>query len=507
MCFRLNTNYSTVYKVRRLSDYCIYALKKVKLGQLNDKEKANALNEVRILASINHQNIIQYKEAFIDEHTSNLCIVMEYGENGDLYERILNQKERKMYLPENHIWKYFIQITRALAHLHSMDTVHRDLKCANVFLMKDGTIKLGDLNVSKVCHGESLMFTQTGTPYYASPEVWRDKPYDYKCDIWSLGCVLYEITTLNPPFKAKDMKTLFKKVVKGHYPDIPYHYSDDLRNIIAMCLRVNMTSRPGASHLLQTKEVTKKMFLFEDECENNENTDPNQSRDTLLQTIKIKNNRKDNIFSLNNRLPKSKYNGFKSTKRSQSHEIKGSNPPNIFKEVFGRQSKRRLNTSKLTLLKKKINQSSSIQRRMKENENNYDNEFRPENNATKPRIGTVPQNKGIKKEGVTRIVLPKIRKKGYSNLENSHNGNNICLMKNCLPNLSKVHKSTHEMLPKERYLKYKSLLNKKKVETERYPPFGEKSRLQSSNSSQNMNAQEMALDKVYGTIDQQRNKL
>lgn len=103
-------------------------LNKVQLGRLSDKEKLNALNEVRILASINHPNIIEYKEAFIDEPTSCLCIIMEYGDNGDLYERIVKQKERKMYLPENHIWKYFIQITRALAHLHAMDTVHRDLK-------------------------------------------------------------------------------------------------------------------------------------------------------------------------------------------------------------------------------------------------------------------------------------------------------------------------------------------------------------------------------------------
>jgi NIMA (never in mitosis gene a)-related kinase len=112
---------------------------------------------------------------------------MEYADNGDLYERIVKQKDRKMYLPENHIWKYMLQITKALKHLHGLDTVHRDLKCANIFLMKDGTVKLGDLNVSKVCHGEGLMFTQTGTPYYASPEVWKDKPYDAKSDIWSLG--------------------------------------------------------------------------------------------------------------------------------------------------------------------------------------------------------------------------------------------------------------------------------------------------------------------------------
>jgi len=86
-----------------------------------------------------------------------------------------------------------------------MKILHWDLKCANVFLNEDGTVKLGDLNVSKVTKHSGLAETQTGTPYYASPEVWQDKAYDFWSDIWSLGCVLYEIITLNPPFTATSM--------------------------------------------------------------------------------------------------------------------------------------------------------------------------------------------------------------------------------------------------------------------------------------------------------------
>lgn len=78
--------------------------------------------------------------------------------------------------------------------------MHRDIKSANVFLNKDGCAKLGDLNVSKLASKEGLNYTQTGTPYYASPEVWRDEPYTFVSDIWSVGCVLYEILTLQPPF-------------------------------------------------------------------------------------------------------------------------------------------------------------------------------------------------------------------------------------------------------------------------------------------------------------------
>jgi len=91
------------------------------------------------------------------------------------------------------------------------------------------------MNVSKVAK-KGLLYTQTGTPYYASPEVWRDQPYDHKSDIWSLGCVLYESITLKPPFRAEDMQGLYKKVLKGIYPKIPTQYSQDLQMILKSLL-------------------------------------------------------------------------------------------------------------------------------------------------------------------------------------------------------------------------------------------------------------------------------
>lgn len=84
--------------------------------------------------------------------------------------------------------------------------------------------KLGDFNVSKIVKS-GLSHTQTGTPYYASPEVWKDLPHDKKSDIWSLGCVLYEMCALQPPFKAENMQALYGVVIKGKYPSIPLHYS------------------------------------------------------------------------------------------------------------------------------------------------------------------------------------------------------------------------------------------------------------------------------------------
>ena len=120
--------------------------------------------------------------------------------------------------------------------MHDLNIMHRDLKSANVFLNKDFTIKLGDMNVSKVVNSRNLNYTQTGTPYYASPEVWKDEPYDFKSDIWSLGCVLYEMICLKPPFQATDMSGLYKKVIKGQFPRIPKNYSQDLWNLVSSML-------------------------------------------------------------------------------------------------------------------------------------------------------------------------------------------------------------------------------------------------------------------------------
>lgn len=106
--------FSIVYKVHRKSDRKEYALKKVKIGQLKNKEKENALNEIRILASISHPNIIGYKEAFISAEDNTLCIIMEYAGGGDLYQKIVDCKKRRAYIPESIIWRYLIQMTKGL---------------------------------------------------------------------------------------------------------------------------------------------------------------------------------------------------------------------------------------------------------------------------------------------------------------------------------------------------------------------------------------------------------
>lgn len=284
-------SFSKVYKVKSKATKELLALKQVRLGPLSSKEKENALNEVRILASIHHENIIAYKEAFIDEDSRTLCVVMEFAENGDVLMKINHHKQNRTYFSEQEIWDCLVQVTLGIKALHDMRIMHRDLKCANIFIGKNGKYKLGDLNVSKVMKS-GMARTQTGTPYYASPEVWRDQPYNYSSDIWSLGCVIYEMTAKTPPFLGKDMRSLYNKVVQGAYPPIPPRYSNDLSNVIRSLLQVNPSYRPSCEKILQMPPVQRHIESRKYELSN--------SSSQLLGTIKFE----PSVRVLNQKLPK-----------------------------------------------------------------------------------------------------------------------------------------------------------------------------------------------------------
>jgi NIMA (never in mitosis gene a)-related kinase len=242
-------SFGIVYKVKRKTDGKIYALKKVYLNQLKEKERQNSLNEIRILASINNKNIIQYKGSFYDNINNSLCLVMEYAENGDLEKKITTRQKKNLYFQEYEILNMIIQIIKGLKSLHDYKIMHRDIKSANIFLFNDNIVKIGDLNVSKILKN-NLHNTQTGTPYYASPEIWENKSYDFKSDIWSLGCLIYEICSLKAPFRGTSMKMVYDKVIKGIYDPIPKIYSRALGKIVYICLQVNPNNRPNCEQLL-----------------------------------------------------------------------------------------------------------------------------------------------------------------------------------------------------------------------------------------------------------------
>ena len=285
-------SFGSVYLVRRRQDNKIYALKSVILEKLNKKEQENSVNEVRILASINHPNVIGYKEAFWDDDKSALNIVMEYADDGDLHSKIEKMKKAGGYFKEHIIWSYAIQMIEGLKALHDKKIMHRDLKSANIFLVKDKhQCKLGDMNVSKVIK-EKVLHTQTGTPYYASPEVWNDAPYSYKSDLWSIGCVIYELCELKPPFQGKDLDELYENVCRGQPQRINTAYSEDLWKMILMLLQVDVNKRVDCNKFLNSELIKKKMQEMKKDPNSGieafiYNKNKGNEDDYLLETIKF----------------------------------------------------------------------------------------------------------------------------------------------------------------------------------------------------------------------------
>ena len=291
--------FGMVCLVKRKFDGKIYAMNSIKLVQLSDKDKENSLNDIRILASLSHKNIIGYKDAFYDDNSKTLNIVMEFANDGDISSKIKKKLKAKSHFEENIIWEYLIQILEGLNYLHEKKIIHRDLKSANIFLMNDNTVKIGDLNVSKI-NKQGLAHTQTGTPYYASPEIWLDKPYDYKSDIWSLGCILYELCQLKPPFRGTSLKDLCVNIQKGMYNAIPDFYSDNLKKIIGMMLQKDPDKRPSTGQILGSDIIVRKkneLKIYTKYCGTEE-------KQGLIATIQIPRN----FEEINKSLPENKYN-------------------------------------------------------------------------------------------------------------------------------------------------------------------------------------------------------
>mmetsp|Transcript_2232 Transcript_2232/g.6734 ORF Transcript_2232/g.6734 Transcript_2232/m.6734 type:complete len:590 (+) Transcript_2232:71-1840(+) len=250
-------SYGSVYMAIRQSDGKQYAIKKVDTRRMNNKERAEAVNEIRVLASVGGPFNIRFLEAFVDADV--LYIVTEFAGHGDLFGWLKTKKGRGP-LKEQTVWSYFLQMCLGLQSLHDKRILHRDLKSANVFMMSDKHIKLGDFGVAKVLKtADALARTQVGTPYYVAPEVWKNKPYNHKCDVWSLGCLLYELLAYKPPFDSNSMDGLARKVMRGRYEPISAAYSQDMHALVAKLLVVEQKQRPSIEQLLADPLVRRHM--------------------------------------------------------------------------------------------------------------------------------------------------------------------------------------------------------------------------------------------------------
>ena len=249
--------YSVVFKGRRLSDNKRVALKRVALSSAQIRSKS--LREVRLLRSLRHPNIIKYHDCFVSKKKSDsgpqknpsiLFIVLEWAGAGDLNRLLQRVRDQNARLHERVVWAYFLQVCEGVKFMHENRIMHRDIKPANIFIMPNGHLKLGDLGLCRPMGEDTeYAFSKVGTPLYMSPEVLQGKGYDFKSDVWSLGCVLYQLAMLKSPFTADSddrntMYQLFNRILRAEYEDIPSAvYSPEIKALVRSMLVTKVEER------------------------------------------------------------------------------------------------------------------------------------------------------------------------------------------------------------------------------------------------------------------------
>mmetsp|Transcript_72327 Transcript_72327/g.159737 ORF Transcript_72327/g.159737 Transcript_72327/m.159737 type:complete len:560 (+) Transcript_72327:53-1732(+) len=226
------------------------------ISEASKKEAEDAAKEGRLLASLQHPFVVRYRDSFCEAGV--LCLIMDFCEGGELAKQIRRARRNHQRIPEEQILRWFTQAMLSLKYIHDKHILHRDLKPANFFLTKTGSLKMGDFGIAKsmAC---TIAFAKTriGTPYYLSPEVCQEKPYAWPSDMWSMGCILYEMCALQVPFDAHSISGLVQKICYGPLPIVPDSYSDFLRRLCRQLLDRDPKKRPSADEVLQLPEIQK----------------------------------------------------------------------------------------------------------------------------------------------------------------------------------------------------------------------------------------------------------
>ena len=253
-------SYGKVYHVKNLKNNKEYALKKIKL--LYGRENIGNLTELQILSYNKCDYLIKYHYSYLENNQ--LCIITDFYKKGDLLNIIKKKKQKMQNFNAGYIWKIFLDLCMSINYVHNNNIIHRDLKSANIFIDSNDRAYLGDFGVSKILGSLPKTSTQIGTPFYMSPELFNKIKYDKKVDMWGLGCILYELITLNQPFfQSKSIHTLCFKIISGKIPKIyTKKYSKELIKIIDYLLEVNPEKRLSINQLLEVDFIKDKLKKY-----------------------------------------------------------------------------------------------------------------------------------------------------------------------------------------------------------------------------------------------------
>ncbi|RDD44562.1 Serine/threonine-protein kinase Nek4 [Trichoplax sp. H2] len=288
-------SYGEVFLVRHKRGNKKYVMKKIQLKNASTRERKAAQQEALLLKKLIHPNIVSYKDSFQDR-TGYLYIIMGFCEGGDVYNYLKNRNG--LPIDESQVMVWFMQIALALQFMHSNNILHRDLKTQNIFLTKHDIIKVGDLGIARVLEGSwDLATTRVGTPYYMSPELFSNQPYNHKSDVWALGCCVYEMLTLKHAFSAKDLNSLVYKILNGKVPQMPKQYSTQLGDIVKSTLALDPKNRPSVPQLLRLPYMKRHISQFLQSTDHSSKQASKEKSNKSEQTIQ-RNNSESSLSSV-----------------------------------------------------------------------------------------------------------------------------------------------------------------------------------------------------------------
>ena len=253
--------YSSVHKARRRSDGRLVAVKQVQIFDMDGASRRECVNETRILSELKHAHIIEYIDYFT--HDNDLFLVLEYASEGDLAAVIASNAAQQRPMSEEDVWLFCYQISSALAFMHGKRIMHRDVKPANIFVCDDRTCKLGDLGLGRfISQSSAVAYSEVGTPFYMSPEAITGAGHSFASDVWSLGCLVYELSMLHSPFYQATLNfyTLGQRIQQCQYAPLPDTYSIALRQLIASILTPTPEHRPSAEQVAAIAAAACRVF-------------------------------------------------------------------------------------------------------------------------------------------------------------------------------------------------------------------------------------------------------
>jgi serine/threonine protein kinase len=259
-------SFGIVYLIKYNNDYA--ALKRINLNDLNYDDYRRQLHELNILFFNNSPYLLKGLDININ-NSQYLEIVTPYYEGGTLENYIMTHKSCNKQINSTIIKNLLLNLCMGIKYLHDNDIIHRDLKPANILLDNKTDPKKAiiiDFGVSTILNNNKtdLAKTKIGTPYFMSPEqVEINKKYNSKCDVWALGCILYELVTLDKPFRAANIQSLNIKIIKSDYKPIVNTFNDPdielFKKIIQICLVKCEDKRASIDDIIEISEIKKKI--------------------------------------------------------------------------------------------------------------------------------------------------------------------------------------------------------------------------------------------------------